>query len=773
MSSPPPPIGRAGTSARAANAVPGGAVRECRRAVGPPRLFPPAGGYDPPAVDPSPPAPPVPPAVARRRRRRRHRAAGGSPVDLAAHPGRGPVSWRSVTLGLAGVVLICGVTPYNDYALNNTFLVGNNLPIGVVMLTFLFALLVNAPLRRWTPRHAVTSGELAVALSMTLASCGLPSSGLMRYLPPALVSPFYNGLTDHTFLGLLEQMHLPAWVFPAMHGDGPAQWKNSPVVIDYIGRWTEAGPPPYAAWVRPVLTWGLFLAALYGSLLCLVAIVRRQWFENERLAFPLAQIHLALIDDPEPGRLVNVTLRHRSFWVAFALVFALHAWNGLGLYFPKHYPQIPVYYNVLYRIMSNPPWSYVTGDFKGAAVFFTAVGVTYFLSNSIAFSLWFFFVALQAWRMVVGSTTGDPNAYGTAGGFDQHFGGVTAFVASVLWVGRRHWRLVAAQAWRGHRDGEPQGRYLSYRAASVGLLACLLVMVAWLWLAGCTLLGAAVMVFMTVMLFMVITRIIAESGLMHGQLQVPITSPWTLAAAYGHPLISPLKTFYFASTLQATQFDFREPVPVYVSHGLKVVDQTAYGGVDNEPETDTPAARRTGRHVLALIALALLVGYVVSFGSTLWVEYRYAWTLDTPGHVPNDWGVFVSPQQKLVDATEQYARGRYHPPVSPAGNFAFGFALTAVLSAMRLRFAWWPLHPIGYLMLYTYPGTHLWLSILLGWLAKNLILRFGGPKLYTDAKPFFLGLIVGESAAAAFWLVLGIGLSAWGLPYRAVNIMPG
>ena len=130
-------------------------------------------------------------------------------------------------------------------------------------------------------------------------------------------------------------------------------------------------------------------------------------------------------------------------------------------------------------------------------------------------------------------------------------------------------------------------------------------------------------------------------------------------------------------------------------------------------------------------------------------------------------------QAKLVDATAQYARGTYHPPASPAGNFAFGLGLTAALSALRLRFAWWPLHPIGYLMLYTYPGSHLWLSILLGWAAKNLILRFGGTRAYTNAKPFFLGLIVGESMAAGLWLVVGVVLSAAGLPYHAVNIMPG
>ena len=137
--------------------------------------------------------------------------------------------------------------------------------------------------------------------------------------------------------------------------------------------------------------------------------------------------------------------------------------------------------------MSNPPWSYVTNDFKGAAVFFTAVGVTYFLSNSIAFSLWFFFVALQVLRMIVGSSTGDPNNYGTAGYVDQQFGGITAFILSILWVGRKHWKMVIAQAFRGHRGDEPQGRYLSYPFAFWALVGCFAVMIGWLWLAGCTL----------------------------------------------------------------------------------------------------------------------------------------------------------------------------------------------------------------------------------------------------------------------------------------------
>src|SRR5436305_15219981 len=103
------------------------------------------------------------------------------PLSEASPPAA--ITFRSLLLGLLGVTLICGLTPYNDYALNNTFLIGNNLPLGVVMVTFLFIVFVNAPLWRFFPNRAFSAGELTVAFSMTLVSCALPSSGLMRYFP--------------------------------------------------------------------------------------------------------------------------------------------------------------------------------------------------------------------------------------------------------------------------------------------------------------------------------------------------------------------------------------------------------------------------------------------------------------------------------------------------------------------------------------------------------------------------------------------------------------
>lgn len=691
------------------------------------------------------------------------------PLDPAP---RAAINIRSVTLGLCGVVLICALTPYNDYALNNTFLVGNNLPIGVMMLTFLFAIFVNGPLSRWFPKHAFTSGEVTVAFAMTLVSCALPSSGLMRGFPASLVVPFNEAGSDEEFLRLLESLGLPHWLFPSFAGAGPRQWANDPIVQGFVGRWTSSGAIPYFKWTIPIFAWAIFTFALYGALLCMMTIVRRQWFVNERLPFPLAQVQLSLIEQPARGSWLNEVMRSRSFWIAFFAVFSLHIWNGLAHYYPKHFPEIWLWYN-FERLMTEPPWVYADPKLKDAAVFFSAVGATYFVSGSVAFSLWFFFILNNIARFAKGSATGDPDNYGV---MDEHVGGLMAFLLMILWIGRHHWRLVIAQAFRGVREGEQQDRYLSHATAFWGMISCATIMTVFLWLAGMTSIGAAATVLLVLSGFLIITRIIAESGLIHGQIYLSFLKPWTLIASYAkagawlHPV--PVKTFYLGAMIEVQHYDFREVMPIYATHGMKIADQTIF---EKKPEeADDSHARGAGRKLIALLALSLIVGYFTSFYSMLWTEYHFSFTKDVTAKMPiNDHGAQNLPRGKLVMWPVSYDKGQYSLKHDPASHIGFGFLFTGLLAFLRLRFPWWPLHPIGFLMIGTFPGAHLWLSIFVGWLAKTMIVRFGGPGLYMRAKPFFLGLIVGESAAAGFWLLMGILMSLLGLPYRTVNIMPG
>ena len=75
--------------------------------------------------------------------------------------------------------------------------------------------------------------------------------------------------------------------------------------------------------------------------------------------------------------------------------------------------------------------------------------------------------------------------------------------------------------------------------------------------------------------------------------------------------------------------------------------------------------------------------------------------------------------------------------------------------AARARFLWWPFHPIGYILAGTFTLEWLWCSLFVGWLVKWLILRYGGLRLYRQALPFFIGLILGDYVAGALWALVG------------------
>jgi hypothetical protein len=673
------------------------------------------------------------------------------------------ITTRSIVLGLVGVVAINAITPYNDYALNNTFLVGNNLPLAVVMIIFLFALLVNGPLSRFAPGRAFRSGEMATMFTLWLVGCALPSSGLMRKFPGSLIGPIHHAQSRAEYLQLLEDLNLPRWLLPRFAGEGPRDWISDPIVTGFYQRWTDPGPIPLAAWVQPALTWGVFLCALWGSLIFLMVLLRRQWVENERLPFPLVRIQLALLEEPRPGRWFSPVF-NQGFWIAFTAIFLIHGWNGLAVYHPGLFPPIPISYD-LRGVFSDPPWAAMDVRVQAAGIYFVAVGVTFFLTTSIAFSMWFFIILLQWYRMWLGSIGGDPSVPGLR---DMHLGGALAYAGLIFWIGRHHWKLVLAQAFRGHRPGEPEERYLSYAATFWGLVACVAVMVIWLWYAGAGLGSAVVIVLMLLLMFVVITRIIAETGLVFGHVLIPIYRPWQILSFYGWPGAVSANSFYMGGLIQANFYDARESLSVYASHALKVNDQTLF-----QEKDPVRQQRRTGRSLLVWMGLTLLLAYVVSFSSTLWTHYHYAATLDEQQEAPiNRFGTEQVPEALLLSPTLQHMHSPAISTHDPLTNLGAGFGITAVLGYLRLRWTFWPLHPVGFLMLPTTPARVLWFSIFLGWLCKVVIVRFGGAGLYQKAAPFFLGMIVGECIAAGTWAVTSVVLNAMGIAYHPIHILP-
>lgn len=695
-------------------------------------------------------------------------------LSLEAAARRPAITFRAVLAGFAGVCLIAAVGPYNDLLLENTFLIGGNMPLGMLVLMLLLLVFVNGPLSRWAPRYAFSAGELTVILSMMLVSCAVPLVGFTSYIIGMLEGIKHNAGSSFEVATLLSNLHLPEWVFPAVHGQTPAQQATDPVIRDLVGRIPpgSAYGIPWSAWLWPLVSWTIWGLAMWGACMCVSLIVRRQWVENERLMFPIAMVYSSLLESPKPRRWFNDLLGNKVFWLGVAFVVGLRGWNGLATYFPKYWPEIPLDFNVS-GLMRNPPFLYIDSWVKRSHVYFAVIGISFFLQTRIAFSIWFFYMIYNVALMVAGSYQMEIKETTIT---DQLCGSAVMWGLLILWVGRGHYLMVLRQMFRWEKGREmgsgifgakhPQGPFrpkipdpfLPYRMAGWGLMFCLVVMVGWLYAAGTTFIGALAVVIMLMGLLVLVTRIAAETGLYYDQINVPLYRIWT----YALPARTTGESFFWSSFMGAAfAHDTRECAPVYMTHALKTADTAGVA---------TGSRRFEGPAFVGLLMASMVVALLVSAVSTLQMDYHHATALSSQT-VINPYAVQDMAGPMVLSPTRQYMTG-ITSGSGWLGNFTFGAAITAILGVLRLRLEEWPLHPIGFLLSYTAPVTHMWFNIFLGWLIKALVVKFGGATLFRRSQPLFIGLIIGEAVAAAIFLSTALVLAGLGEPYKRIYFTP-
>ncbi|MCS7034405.1 MAG: hypothetical protein NZ561_10510, partial [Phycisphaerae bacterium] len=518
-------------------------------------------------------------------------------TDHPAHGqvrGRGAVTLRAIATGSACVAVLSALLPYNDYILANTMLVGSYLPLAGVLAMFILVVLVNGLLHRYRPTAAFASGELAVILTMTLVACSIPGQGLLRALLPSMVAPFYFGQQNQTFWDAFTRMDLPGWLFPV---DSIDTGRTSRQVQEFYGRSPAGLTPPLSAWVVPLLGHGLFVLGLMLTLISLAFLLRVQWGRNERLAFPLAQLQLALIEAPRPGRSLNTLFAMRSFWITAGAVFAIHSLSVLADYFPRQVTRIPLSYDFT-SLLSEAPFDKLPWDIKRGTVFFTFVGVTYFIQSRVAFSLWSIWVVTQLLTMQTRVLGGDIPLVAWR---DQHLGACVMYVAGMLWLGRMFWWRVL----RSFRGGDPA--VAIERRAMVGLAAGVSLLVGWLMLTGAgpwmTLLAVSIIL----VAHLSTARVVAETGLPFIR-----TLVWPQQVFTNFPArsIDARDVFLVGMATSNGVYSNRESALSFSQHALRVCE-----GVQLLP--------REARKVAAVIVWALLLALVVGVPASLHAYYGY------------------------------------------------------------------------------------------------------------------------------------------------------
>lgn len=657
------------------------------------------------------------------------------------------VTFRSLLMGSLGVCLVCGLAPYNDYVVANSFIVGNYLPAIVVMAFFLLVVVVNAPLHRYAPSRAFTTPELAVILLMMLVACSIPGQGLLRAFLPTLVAPFYHGQSNTGFWNAFVSMELPAWLFPV---DAIADGLNDPAVNWFYSRVPAGEPIPYANWIVPLAGWGIFIAAMLAVQVALAVILREQWARNERLAFPLAQLQLSLIAPPAPGRAFNDLFGSRAFWIACGGVFFLEGLTALHQYIDR-VPEIPLSYN-LREIFAEEPWIYLSNGIRANKIFFTFLGVMYFVPSRVGFSIWFIYLVAQFY----GAAQATAFKVEIPGGawYDQHLGAGVAWVGGMLWIGRRQWIKVLRHMVQGPAERET----VSYRWPAITFFAALVVMAGWLLVLGVRPLMVGIILSTMLLAHLIVARAVAETGLPIFRSVVTPGQLYTLAS----PAMFGGRDLFFASVFTSLgAFTTRESALTFSMQGLQTADDAA------------PSASRGP--LLGAVAWALLLGFVVACASSLYCYYHFATPLTTQlnDSFINQHGLIDLPRQSIIDPVTTHVQGRFpsqrHDSLL---HMSIGLVIMICLQVGAMRFVAWPLAPVGYLVATMPFVSWFWWSAFLGWLAKSMIVRFGGADLYRAARPLFVGLIFGEALATGFWLAVNLVLVALGQEYVPIRFLP-
>jgi len=653
---------------------------------------------------------------------------------MAAHPqpmsdraeGRGAVTWRSVAVGLAGAVFANAWPTYSGYVIDSTWADFGQISLAAFLPYLLFVWILNEAMRRLTPRLALSGPECLVAFMMTAVAGQMQGEGLVGYWLGVITAPRYFVSPENGWRHLILR-YAPDWVLVS----------DEQSALRYF----YEGLPPgrrmaWGVFAVPLLWWSTFFVSLY-LLCCFVAVMlRRQWADHERLAYPLAHVPLMLADrSRRRGWLPDVAYQ-RLFWAGAAIPIGIFAWNLIAWFAPAM-PAFPVmtHYATFPRLAfarGYPPIHFKVDFFVASFAFLT--------STEILFSLWFFHLltVLQVGIMNrLGASIGPADSWcslDAATGW-QRLGGFAVFVLWGLWMARRHLAGVARRAWTGQGGPDDGDELVSYRTAFFGTLLCLLFCVLWLERAGMGVGVAAAFMVVLLLGYVGVAKIAAMSGIIY--LRGPVTPQSTVWHLFGTANLSPASMVGLGLTF-AFHCDAKGWIMSPFVHACRLAKSRGMGGTRQ-------------RGLFAWIGVASLLGAATAVGLVLYLSvgtgaYHFGVATFEWSHI----AIWTTVARRVAASSTD--------PVGPdwarLGFAGGGAALTAGLLYLRTRFAWWPLHPVGFLIASSYPICDVAFSVFLVWLVKVALFRLGGIRLYRRAIPLFAGMLCGYMVAVGAGFVV-------------------
>lgn len=591
-----------------------------------------------------------------------------------------------------------------------------------VVFIVLAITLINALVRRWLPRQALTQAELITIYSILAVASAIGGMDMMQ--------------------GLLMVITHSAWFasdennWDALFADSPPRWlliQDKSVLEGYYqGNSTLYRWDVMRAWLEPVAWWAGFIIALLLLLMCVSVLLRKQWMDHERLTFPVVLLPLEMT---RPGLAL---FRNRLLWAGFGLAGAVDLLNGLNYLYPA-LPTLNIAKINLRNYVTAHPWNAI--DWLPVTFYPSVIGLSFLLPVDLLFSCWFFYFYWKLQRVVSRAFAWDATPRFPF--IDQQcFGAYMGIVVGLLWIARRYLRQVGLKIAGRASELDDSREAMSYRQAAVGIALSLGALALFCLRAGMTPGMIAAFFAIYIALAVAVARVRAEFGSpVH---DFHMTGPdRTLPLLLGSENIPRRDLSMFALFWWFNRAYRSHPLPHQVE-GLYLARR----------------ARADARAFLWCVMLAVPVAVI----STFWAYAHLAYRLGAAAKFWSGYGYGGEAFTQL----EAWVTNPEGPNFQAVVATGFGFAAAAFLSFTRARFLGWPMHPVGYAVSGSWSMNLLWMPMLIAWAGKLAVLRYGGLRLYRRALPFFLGLILGETVVGCAWSLAGIGwriptYSFWGL----------
>jgi hypothetical protein len=555
----------------------------------------------------------------------------------------------------------------------------------------------------------------------------LESMAVEERLLQALVSERVN--VSDLWLGNEDAARLQA-----LRLENPDATIHAPVAV----AWDDK---PISRIFEPLLNSSLFLGLGMLAVFSLLAATARQWTHHERLTHPLAQV---------PTTLVDVGFTSRAFKIGFMCMAAVWLWqifaeNGLSL------PRLPLNSEEFLRVKdvhtapflgieapSSAKWVY-DGYWNTIRVIPFVIAIAFLVATDVGFSVWsgFFLGALVCgWLYKAGIEVDFARQGRLVSG-----GALFGFALVILYLGRVHYWALLKAAFGASSAASKEDRLGVWGVR--GIVVATVALAGLIYSYSGSLLGAVIALLMLWAIVMVVARIVAESGLVCIQMQPELNPMFaSLGFAGWFPLQALIVMGYLGSTLI---FETRENAAGYAVQSQKLGEDAGHG---------------KARFFVALGLLSFTAGIVAVVVALL-------------SHVagPTSMGVDTNALQigKLYPAAFNPNEAKVF---TNQMSFAVGIAFVFVVVACRRVWSGFLFHPIGLVVAATWPIYNLWGSLMIGWVLKVIVLRYGGAKVYADLKPFAIGIIAADVAGYGleFCLRLLSQLNEWG--YQEVSHWP-